>query len=143
MALVKCPECGQDVSSKAVACIHCGYPLQKPKNVISVRIVRLSRIVDRNFEIYDNESGELLETIKTGQIWTAELDTPRKLRFHLKGSIPGLEPKDLILDYIPNGIVKYEMELLKGLWRHSFVLNKADMISGTNSPLVDFVQSDL
>lgn len=27
MALIKCPECGKDVSDKAVACIHCGYPL--------------------------------------------------------------------------------------------------------------------
>ncbi len=28
MALIKCPECGGQVSDKAPACIHCGYPLQ-------------------------------------------------------------------------------------------------------------------
>lgn len=27
MALIKCPECGKDVSDKANACIHCGCPL--------------------------------------------------------------------------------------------------------------------
>ena len=27
MALTKCPECGGDVSDKAVACPHCGCPL--------------------------------------------------------------------------------------------------------------------
>lgn len=27
MALIKCPECGKEVSDKAPACIHCGYPL--------------------------------------------------------------------------------------------------------------------
>ena len=27
MALIKCPECGKDISDKAVSCIHCGYPL--------------------------------------------------------------------------------------------------------------------
>ena len=27
MALIKCPECGKDVSDKASACIHCGFPL--------------------------------------------------------------------------------------------------------------------
>lgn len=27
MALIKCPECGQLISDKAKACIHCGYPL--------------------------------------------------------------------------------------------------------------------
>ena len=28
MALIKCPECGREVSDKAPACIHCGYPLE-------------------------------------------------------------------------------------------------------------------
>ena len=27
MALIKCPECGQDISDKVEICIHCGYPL--------------------------------------------------------------------------------------------------------------------
>ena len=27
MALIKCPECGGQVSDKAPACIHCGYPI--------------------------------------------------------------------------------------------------------------------
>ena len=32
MALIKCPECGQDVSDKAIQCIHCGYPLNIQKD---------------------------------------------------------------------------------------------------------------
>ena len=28
MALIRCPECGREVSNQAPACIHCGYPLQ-------------------------------------------------------------------------------------------------------------------
>lgn len=28
MALIKCPECGKEVSDRANACIHCGYPIQ-------------------------------------------------------------------------------------------------------------------
>lgn len=28
MALIKCPECGNEVSDRAVACPHCGYPMQ-------------------------------------------------------------------------------------------------------------------
>ena len=31
MVLIKCPECGQDVSTYAEICPHCGYPLQKSK----------------------------------------------------------------------------------------------------------------
>lgn len=29
MALIKCVECGKEISDKAKACIHCGYPLEK------------------------------------------------------------------------------------------------------------------
>ncbi len=29
MALIKCPECGKEISDKAPACIHCGLPLKE------------------------------------------------------------------------------------------------------------------
>lgn len=29
MALIKCPECGKEISDKAPACIHCGFPLEQ------------------------------------------------------------------------------------------------------------------
>lgn len=29
MALIKCPECGKEISDKAHACIHCGYPISE------------------------------------------------------------------------------------------------------------------
>jgi len=29
MALIKCPECGEDVSNKAAVCIHCGFPINE------------------------------------------------------------------------------------------------------------------
>ena len=32
MALIKCPECGKEISDKASACIHCGYPLSLLNN---------------------------------------------------------------------------------------------------------------
>ena len=40
MALIKCPECGGQVSDKAPACNHCGYPISEmtinkvPQNII-------------------------------------------------------------------------------------------------------------
>src|SRR5207244_10472030 len=33
MALTKCPECSGDVSDKASACPHCGYPMRWPGRV--------------------------------------------------------------------------------------------------------------
>lgn len=40
MALIKCPECGREVSDKASACPNCGYPISKSieNNNVIVRI---------------------------------------------------------------------------------------------------------
>lgn len=38
MALIECPECGRDISDKAEACIHCGYPLSD-KDRISLNMI--------------------------------------------------------------------------------------------------------
>lgn len=32
MALIKCPECGKEISDRAASCIHCGCPLQQATN---------------------------------------------------------------------------------------------------------------
>ena len=36
MALIKCPECGKEISDASPACIHCGYPLQKKSEEVKV-----------------------------------------------------------------------------------------------------------
>jgi hypothetical protein len=33
MALIRCTECGRDVSSKAAACPHCGHPIS-PQTIV-------------------------------------------------------------------------------------------------------------
>lgn len=38
MAIIKCPECGQDVSDSAMKCPHCGKQLRKPKRSIMGKI---------------------------------------------------------------------------------------------------------
>ena len=32
MALIKCPECGKEISDKSKICIHCGYPISEHEN---------------------------------------------------------------------------------------------------------------
>ena len=43
MALIKCPECGNQVSSEAVACVKCGYPIRC--NIKSIAISYLNSSV--------------------------------------------------------------------------------------------------
>jgi len=50
MALIKCSECGQDISDKASACIHCGCPIEKPKRTVKIifkyGLARCSVLID-------------------------------------------------------------------------------------------------
>lgn len=34
MALIKCPECGKEISDKAGKCPHCGYPIEEIEKII-------------------------------------------------------------------------------------------------------------
>lgn len=38
MALIKCTECGKEVSDKASVCIHCGYPIHS-NEVVNVQVI--------------------------------------------------------------------------------------------------------
>ena len=44
--LIKCPECGKDVSDKAPACIHCGFPLNN--NDINLKVTCVINHVECN-----------------------------------------------------------------------------------------------
>ena len=35
MALIKCPECGRQVSNRAISCPNCGYPISNEDNILN------------------------------------------------------------------------------------------------------------
>ena len=69
MALIKCPECGKEISEKSKACINCGYP-------ISEYVRELHREQDQNEteqakenqETYQSESGNQREKTFSSEI---------------------------------------------------------------------------
>ena len=64
MALIKCPECGKEVSDKALTCIHCGCPLvEKNHCIINGVDVDCSFLFDPKYE--DIEIKELIMMEKT------------------------------------------------------------------------------
>lgn len=48
MALIKCPECGKEISDKAPSCIHCGFPISETAPVEDV-----TRAANTNSTSYD------------------------------------------------------------------------------------------
>ena len=61
MSLIKCPECGQEISDLAKACIHCGFPLELlNKNTCNTYRVILNP-VEKDYEIRKSLSGLLMK----------------------------------------------------------------------------------
>ncbi len=57
MALIKCPECGKEVSDKAPQCIHCGYPLDT--------IIESSNVIQNGFCNIDGTVYDLRKITET------------------------------------------------------------------------------
>lgn len=48
--LIKCPECGKEISDKSKQCIHCGYPLKSNHTcIINGKEYDLSFVFDENY----------------------------------------------------------------------------------------------
>lgn len=75
MAMIKCPECGVEISDKAKKCPHCGYPIKKSKGrrisqiiictlvVIIVIIIVLFLALSLNKESIDNYVGQTYQHV--------------------------------------------------------------------------------
>lgn len=61
MALITCPECGREISDKAVSCPGCGYPVQD--NPVDERS-DLDRLVDEIYEIYPKEKVKAIKKLR-------------------------------------------------------------------------------
>lgn len=82
MALIKCPECGGNVSDKAEVCIHCGYVLkEKPLEPVLVNVPALSGFQMKFIVSYDGKKVEG----KSGTTVEIYITKPTEISVHLKG----------------------------------------------------------
>lgn len=63
MSLIKCPECGNDVSDKANACPHCGCPITDKTNQTGEQII-MSGLCNRVKNIFLVQNGNAILTNK-------------------------------------------------------------------------------
>ena len=71
MALIKCPECGKEISDKAEVCIRCGYPIQK---------MMQEKDVENNICIYQGRKYDLTELVE----YVVDNITPEQSEVHPK-----------------------------------------------------------
>lgn len=92
MALIKCPECGKEISDKSPACIHCGFPLEaaEPKENVN-SIVAL-------FEAYAANSASVGDVSNI-------LSSVMQEVYNIKQSHSEQEAADLIAKGIIDGLI--------------------------------------
>ena len=62
MALIKCPECGKEVSDKAKMCINCGCPLEEMSSTGIVRIKMPNNIVEGFVGLFSSRRAEVTDS---------------------------------------------------------------------------------
>lgn len=102
MALIKCPECGKEVSDKSKVCIHCGYPLVNLECVINGKIYDLSNAMAILL------SGDILLGIKEIREKTLlELSDAKKLADEIRST------KQIPDTFVPKYLPKTQEEVSK------------------------------
>lgn len=76
MALIKCPECGKQVSSMANACPECGYPIASKPSTVKIRCLSDDRHVKKmKFTMY----GRVVAETPIGSVATITVNNPTKI----------------------------------------------------------------
>lgn len=81
MALIKCPECGREVSSNAAVCPNCGTPI-KVDTSIRVQFPKTGTILP--CYVY-NENGDTLAKCNTGEVASFRSSEPLQIVVKMSG----------------------------------------------------------
>ncbi len=87
MALIKCPECGTEVSDKAVACPKCAYPIQKAKEqqIVEMAFDAVSGQVFNNKCFVYDMSGNELASCRQGDTVSFRCEKPMTVQVKMSG----------------------------------------------------------
>lgn len=62
MSLITCPECGKEISDKALTCIHCGYPIKKEETFHTTKkfvYMCMGECLSNPFKEFDEYKGDV------------------------------------------------------------------------------------
>lgn len=124
MALVKCPDCGREVSSNAKACPQCGCPIIELRTDGPVRIKLTSQLAG-TVKILNMENDDLLWSGKPGSVASFRVSAPTRIGFTWGISLGGIS-KEHIFTVEANR--KYEFTWQKGFYLGKFNLVEIDVI---------------
>lgn len=118
MGVVKCPDCGKEVSDRANVCIHCGAPLNFSANgKVRLKCSYLNGSLMKA-KVVDTETGREIANLRQGEVVSLNIkkDTPVEISFFTMKSVTG------VLKY--EGSHNYEIKSTPGFFMAKLVLNE-------------------
>ncbi len=114
MALIKCPECGKEVSDRAQACIHCGCPLTTLSKKVKIKMPMYSStafIKNKKYSILDSNNNALWSG-EIGKIAEFEIATPIEIKIKC---LWGIAPRAIKLGVVePSKTYQVKQDTLYG-----------------------------
>ena len=140
MALINCPDCGREVSDRAMACIHCGAPLNEKSELIV-------KLIDFGFEYpmfqkpYDiiglfDEKGNKIVSLRQSEIKKIPVDQDMCVTaYHLQNngeivSFLRLGEKTATKPFkiYAGKTTKLQISIVKTFWANHIALSEVDVI---------------
>ena len=130
MAMIKCPECGKEVSDKAVSCPNCAYPIadSKPDGIVQIKMTALQRGAfggKQRATLYAN--GNIIWEGQVGQIAEIYFDkaTTVEIQYHTSMMYYGGKCSGII---DPAKGKKYSVHSRQGVMKTVMELQRVDYI---------------
>lgn len=87
MALIKCEECGKEVSDKALQCVNCGAPIASKKEDVMIRFpVWKGQMLNNKCYVYNQDTDEVIASGRQGETVTFVCKEPMNIYVVVKGS---------------------------------------------------------
>ncbi len=129
MALIKCPECGNEVSDKAPVCPKCAFPIADsiPSGTVRIKMSALRAVLGGRQKVTMSSEGKTLWTGVVGQIAEVRFDkaTTVNIEYHLSPMHYGGKCSGVI---DPTRGKKYSVQVRQGVMKTVMELQRVDVI---------------
>lgn len=128
MALIKCPECGKEVSERANACPVCGYPIADAKNFGRIRIkLGMYNGVGGTQPVTISKNNEIIWTGNSGQVAEIEINEPTDV--NIKYDLVPMHYGGFVVGRIdPEKSNKYAVSIRQGFFKTVLTFQMVDII---------------
>ena len=141
MALITCPECGQQVSDKAKNCIHCGVPIAVDNSTkIKLYHWAANSMKATTCKVEITSNGKTVWTGNAGSV--AVFEIPQKANIHIlannvQANGPFVYGRDVNLDFVVEPGKRYEIYLaqasfLNDMSKGKYAIRLVDVIDSGN-----------